>query len=358
MKKIIILLFSLLMFWNAFLTYKLNLLEQPENNEPEEVTVIQNRVNGFSTDLTEVVKKAESAAVLVRGYSSIYPDMEATGFVWQSSTDKVLVVTAYHVVKNAESIDVVFDNGSVYQTEWMGVDSQSDIALLKVTPDFNVSASTLGDSSLLENGEWLIALGCSSEHMFSTTASVGVVSQNAYETPIDLDEDGIFDWCLETLATDALLNNSNVGGPILNMAGEVVAMGTHNLSRDRDGFHQVISSNELNLIAQQLLEKGSVLRRDLGLCVLDISTLTSYQKSALGLSLDIVSGIYVQSVAEGSLAEDAGIAEGDILLSANDMSISTMKQYRKMLYSLSDLSQLQLLIGRENTEIEIMVNFE
>lgn len=357
MKKITILLLSLLLFWNAFLTYKLNRME-PVNNEPEEVVIVQNRVNGFSTDLTEIIKKAEATSVLVQGYSDFYPDMEATGFVWQSSAEEVLIVTAYHAVKNAETIEVVFDNGSVFLTEWMGADSQSDIALLKATPDFNVSPSLLGDSSLLENGEWLIAVGCSSEHLFSTTASVGVVSQSAYETPVDLDDDGTFDWCLETVGTDVLLNAGNAGGPILNMAGEIVAMGTFNLNKDKDGFHQVISSNELNLIAQQLLEKGSVTRKKLGLCVLDISTLTGYQKSALGLSLDIVSGIYVQNVAEDSLADEAGIVVGDILLSGNEMPISNMKQYRKMLYSLADTAQLQLVVNRQNTELEIMVSFE
>jgi len=78
----------------------------------------------------------------------------------------------------------------------------------------------------------------------------------------------------------------------------------------------------------------------------------------LGLSLDIVGGIYVQNVAEDSLADEAGIVVGDILLSGNEMPISNMKQYRKMLYSLADTAQLQLVVNRQNTELEIMVSFE
>lgn len=347
---------AVLIVWNAFLTYKINLVQNPvQATDTPEIKVINNTVNGFSTDLTEVVSKVQSSVVGVRVMHGLQA-VTGSGCIWRSENEEVLILTSAALLNQASEIEVIFDNGSKTAAELIGMDELSDVALLRVIPDFNVEAVTVGDSALLKRGEWIIAVGASDGIENSGSVAVGVVSSKQAEYGIDLDADGLKDWQMFLMKTDVSLNPSNTGAPLVNMAGEVVGIcSILGKDEENEGFFYVVPSNEFELIAYQLLNNGTVNRPLLGLEVIDIADLSGYQKSFLGIGLDRVEGLYVSGVQENSLLAEAGIQPGDILAAIEDTAVTQMRQYRKVLYSLLPQEEISMTFFRGDREINITV---
>lgn len=349
----------LLVCWNAFLTYKINLLERPQKTDNEAIiNVVNQTVTGFSTDLTKIVEEAEAKVVGVQAFRGSLLLGSGSGAIWRSDKEEVLILTNRHILEGADTIQAVFDNGSPISAELIGSDSFSDLALLRVIPDFNVESFTAGDSSLCKNGEWLIAVGSAQTDELQGTVAVGVVSMPQHSQRVDLDNDGEADWEMLFLVTDAAINQGNTGGPLINMAGELIGISSSLFSSSQEGFSAIMPINEVNLIAEQLLENGVVLRQDIGMSVLDIQTLTVYQKSHLGLSLDTVNGLVVQSLKEDSAAEKAGIQVNDVLVSIQDTRIISMRQYRRALYQWNTQEALEIVLIRDGREMTVTVVLE
>lgn len=136
------------------------------------------------------------------------------------------------------------------------------------------------------------------------------------------------------------------------MNGELVGMISNQY---RSGL---LPADEITLIGECLLSLKEVNRCSLGISTLDIAELTSYQKSYLGLSLDVTSGLYIRQVDENSSAYKAGVRAGDILYGINEISITNMLQYRQQLYKLKKGDVITLSLMRSTTELKMEFSIE
>lgn len=263
-------------------------------------------------------------------------------------SDQGYVLTNNHVVEGTTEVKLVLSDGSEESATIVGTDRYSDIAILKT--DGNVPAvAKLGDSDLLQPGETVIAIG-SPLGDFKNTVTVGVVS--ATGRSIDSGQGYQIEGLIQT---DAAINHGNSGGPLVNLAGEVVGINTL-IVRDSgsgdvaEGLGFAIPMNMAQTMAQQIITNGYVSRPFMGINYQAISP-----NIAAMYNLPVKWGIYVQAIADGSPASTSGLQKGDIIASLNGIQLDETHQYLNMLYNFKPGDTVTLGIYRDGKQIDLNI---
>ena len=256
----------------------------------------------------------------------IYP-MKSSGSGVVISPDGY-VLTNTHVIENASKITVTLSGGNEYDAEVVGVDKTSDLALLSLEGR-NFPYAELGDSDDLIIGEWVVALGNPFE-LFSVsnqpTASVGIVSANH----MDFGRQNSGTVLQNMIQTDAAINPGNSGGPLVNTIGEVIGINTFIFSVSGQGSIGIgfaIPINTAKSIAEELKNTGRVNRAyETGLSVKALSrSIIRYR------NIPFSNGVIVDYVADGSVAQKAGLEIGDIIVSAGGDNVNSASDIRNII---------------------------
>ncbi len=222
-----------------------------------------------------------------------------TGFVIDP---RGYILTNFHVVANAQTIEVLLGDQSRYPAKFIGADQRNDVALIKVEPKGKpLAALTLGDSSTLQVGQKVLAIG--NPFGFQSTLTTGVVS--ALGRTVQTSQTTIIDGAIQT---DAAINHGNSGGPLLNSHGEVIGINSaiYTPSGTTAGIGFAIPVNTAKSIAHDLMTEGHVRRAFLGVQTLPVS-----EWLAEALDLPVQDGLLVETVTRGGPAAAAGIRGGD-----------------------------------------------
>jgi Do/DeqQ family serine protease len=229
---------------------------------------------------------------------------------------KGYIVTNRHVIENASEITVTLLDNRHFAAAVVGSDAGTDIAVLRVQEP-HLAEMPLGDSSRLEVGDWVVAIG--NPFGLQHTVTVGIVSA--------LGRTGINPHGYEDfIQTDASINPGNSGGALVNLQGELIGINSAILSSEGGGNIGIgfaIPVNMVKAVMQQLITYGAVKRGALGIKLGDVS---AEQAESLGLVES--RGALVEEVARGSPAERAGIKTGDIVVSINGMALESAAQLR------------------------------
>ena len=219
-----------------------------------------------------------------------------SGFV---ISDDGYIVTNNHVIEGADEITIEFRAGFTLPAELVGTDPNTDIAVLKVAADAPLPFVDFGDSTAMRVGDWVMAMGNPLGQGFSV--SVGIVSAAGRALS------GSYD---DYIQTDAAINRGNSGGPLFNMAGEVIGVNTAILSPTGGsiGIGFAMSSAVVTKVVAQLREFGETRRGWLGVRIQDVTP-----ELAEGLGLAEARGALVTDVPAGP-ARDGGMAVGDVIL--------------------------------------------
>lgn len=251
------------------------------------------------------------------------------------------IVTNNHVVDGATQVQVQLNNGRTYPAKVVGTDKDTDLAVVKIDASGLVSAQ-FGDSSLLEPGETVLAIGTPLGQASSVTR--GIVS--ALNRPRNGSQDtrGSF------IQTDAPINHGNSGGPLVNIHGQVVGINTEMLtdSGGSIGIGLAIPSNLVKSVATDLIEHGKVIRGYLGITV---SQLTP--GVATSLHEPNAEGALVDQVNVGSPAEQAGIKPYDVITDFNGTKITNSPQLTSVAGSAAPGSKAKLDILRDGKPMQI-----
>ncbi|KEO55161.1 DegQ family serine endoprotease [Thioclava pacifica] len=210
------------------------------------------------------------------------------------------IVTNNHVIEDADEIEIEFFSGKRLDATLVGTDPKTDIALLKVESDEPLPFVKFGDSDKVRVGDWVMAMGNPLGQGFS--ASAGIISARNRELS------GSYD---DYLQTDAAINRGNSGGPLFDMAGEVVGVNTAILSPNGGsiGIGFSMASNVVSKVVDQLKQFGETRRGWLGVKIQDV---TPDMAEAMGL--ETPEGALVSEVPDGP-AKEAGIEAGDVITS-------------------------------------------
>lgn len=254
------------------------------------------------------------------------------------------ILTNNHVVEGADKITVTLSNGKTYSAEVLGKDPMFDLAVIKISPESDLTTLELGDSDTTQVGEWVVAIG--NPFGFEHTVTVGVVSaKNRSLHARDINFDGF-------LQTDAAINPGNSGGPLLDLNGKVVGINTA-IVPYAQGLGFAVPVNMAKQIMNDLVTYGKAKRGWLGV---SIQNLTEEFAEAYGIKAE--SGVIIGDVFSGSAAEKAGVARGDVVVSINGEAVKDVQWFIAKIRTQSPGAELKLEVVREGKTLSLTAKLD
>ncbi len=242
-----------------------------------------------------------------KGYGPPAQERSSLGSGFIISSDGY-VITNNHVVSNAEEIVVRLNDRREFTAELIGTDKRSDIAVLKIDA-INLPTLKLGDSSNLDVGEWVLAIG--SPFGFDHSVTAGIISAIGRSLPNEN--------YVPFIQTDVAINPGNSGGPLFNLDGEVIGVNSQIYSRTGGfmGLSFAVPVNVVKNVYQQLRENGRVARGWLGVLIQDVT-----RELAESFDMPHPHGALIAKVLSDGPAEKSGLEVGDIIVKFNGKKVS------------------------------------
>ncbi len=323
-----------------------------------------NTVTVVDSDISAVVEEVMPAMVsIVNNYTETgnfwgqtYTQEAASsgsGIIVGETDTELLIVTNYHVIEDATTLEVTFIDGNTAEAKVKGTDSDMDLAVVAVdlasvseeTKD-EISIAKLGDSDNLKLGEPVIAIGNALGYGQSVTN--GIISALDREMTLS---DGTTHTFIQT---NAAINPGNSGGALLNMAGEVIGINSNKIGGDTiEGMGYAIPISSASPIIAELMERTT---RDkveegetgyMGIVPQNVS-------SQISQMYNMPTGIYVLSVEEGSAAQEAGIMAGDIITRFDGEKITSSTDLQDILqyYAAGDTATITIMRPEQGEYVE------
>ena len=252
------------------------------------------------------------------------------------------ILTNHHVIEDADEVLVTLADNSRHKAEVVGIDSPSDLAVLKIDAG-NLQPAEFGDSSQLAIGQWVLAVG--NPLGLERTVTLGIISATGR---CDL---GVNDY-EDFIQTDASVNSGNSGGPLFALGGQVVGINTVIMSPSGGsvGLNFAISSNLARFVAQNIIQTGCVNRGYLGAVLASGRS----QLSAPDAEYQPV-GARVDNVMAASPAQRAGLRRGDVVTSVNGIPVQSSGELRCRIAMTSPESEVVIGILRNDKPILVTV---
>jgi Do/DeqQ family serine protease len=251
-------------------------------------------------------------------------------------SDDGYIVTNFHVIEDAQSIEVVLSNNERYYAKVIGVDPTTDLALIKIKST-NLPFIKYGDSDKVVPGEWVLAVGNPFE--LNSTVTAGIVSGKARNIGIIADRTNLN---VESfIQTDAAVNPGNSGGALVNLSGELIGINSAiaTTTGGYSGYSFAIPVNLVKKVMDDFVEFGQVQRALLGIQIRDVTA-----DLAEAEQINRVNGVFISVVNLGSTAAEAGLRAGDVITAIDKVSVTNM-------------SELQERVARHRPGKKILVSF-
>jgi serine protease Do len=253
------------------------------------------------------------------------------------------LVTNEHVIESAEECVVVLQDDTTYEAQLVGMDEESDLAVLKIDAQ-GLTPAIFGDAEEMVVGNACVAIGNPLGETFRGTMTTGIISALNRNVSVS----GHY---MTLIQTDCAINSGNSGGPLINLYGQVIGicnMKMMSTSTTVEGLGFAIPTNTVKTIVNKLLSQGEVIRAMLGITAynLDQSQCRSY---------GIDGGIMVVQVSSEADAYAKGIRNGDVIIAANGIPISSVNQLNTMKADMSPGDVLTLTLLRDGEELDVDV---
>lgn len=281
---------------------------------------------------------------------------EGSGVIYTTANGKGYIVTNNHVISGAAKVKVILASGKTIAAKVVGKDSTSDLAVLSIDSKYVTQTASFGDSSSLQSGQTVIAIGSPEGSEYASTVTQGIISSPSRTITYNSNQ-------MTVIQTDAAINSGNSGGALVNSDGQVIGINSMKLSSSSsgdsvEGMGFAIPSNEVVTIVNQLVKKGKITRPQLGIKVAAIAELNSYYKKQLGISTSLKKGLYVASVTSGSAAASAGIKKGDVITAADGKTVNDVATLHSILYSHNVGDKVKITVNRNGKTMTFTVTLQ
>ena len=304
----------------------------PDNNEDTKVVEEVVTINESDT-IAPAVEKVYDSVVTVLNYDRSL-QATGTGFVYKTDDEYGYILTNHHVIADARTIEVTNMQEVTVEATLLGSDEYADLAVLRVDKDFVLQVATLGDSTGMEIGDTVFAVGTPVDVKYYGTVTKGIISGINRTVNVTLDNGDAF--MMEVLQTNTAINPGNSGGPLVNMQGEVIGINTLKLVEDEiEGMGFAIPIEMATSVLDKLESGQEIERPLLGVSMIDANNQYALFSYKVYLDKDYTKGVVVVDVENGSPAATAGFKKDDVILKIDDVEIEDSTHLRYILYKYS-----------------------
>ena len=356
---VVVILLIVALGMNGYLFLRIQQLEDQLSAHPtSDGTKVIGTVHDVSSETTEVVANVSDSIVTIEVYAGGQAYSTGSGVVYQKEDNTLYIVTNHHVISGGDTINVLFANGESVTANLLGSDEYTDLAVLESEVSFEVEPIAIGDSSLLDVGETVIAIGSPLGSNYSGTTTQGIVSGLDRVVSVDLNDDGVDDWDMNVIQTDAAINPGNSGGALINMSGELVGITSMKISNGAEGIGFAIPISDAMKNIEQLKENGQIERPVLGIQGIAMESISSYARYYNHIDSSSTEGVYVYTVQNGSAAWKGGLESGDIMIRFDGQDITTYKSFLNLLYAHNPGDTVVITVERDGHERYLSVTLE
>ena len=291
----------------------------------------------FSQMIIEAVSKVKNAVVKIDVFKTIQdklkPAGSGSGFIFSSDG---LVFTNHHVVQGAEKIMVSLLNENEIEASLVGMDPDTDLAILKIDAS-GYSVARLGDAQQLQIGQFVIAIGNPLGYQHTVTTGVVSALGRTMRTQSGMTVDNV-------IQSDAALNPGNSGGPMINTEGEVIGVNTAIIS-GAQGLSFSVDINTAKEVASQLIKNGKVFKAYLGFMLQEVNV---NPKILRHYHLPNQKGLFIVNIEPHSPAALSQVKEGDMIVSFNGRPVNSMLELFKELTKRDILTMVDISVIRHS----------
>jgi S1-C subfamily serine protease len=319
--------------------------------------------SGSNNFITSVVEQVGPAVVRINTsrttqdntdlFSFFYGQVPNSGSQVQQGTGsgfiisaKGQIITNAHVVQGADKVTVTLKDGRTFQGKVLGLDTVTDVAVVKIDGD-SLPTATLGNSEQLKPGEAAIAIG--NPLGLDNTVTAGIISATGRSSS----QVGDSSKRVNYIQTDAAINPGNSGGPLLNASGQVIGMNTAIL-KNAQGLGFAIPINQVQRIANELATKGKVDHPFLGVEMTNV-TEKMRQRLKQSMKMDVDKGALIMRVQRNSPAEQGGVKSGDVIVAINGKTVETSADVQNEVEKVQVGVETTLSVRRNGQSMELKV---
>lgn len=330
---VFIIVIVLLLVWNGILTAQFNNYKNSTVDTEKEKEI---NVTGIATDLTKISNEVRSVSVSVSSGNKL-----SSGFIYSSDNEALYVITCNHSLNDVENILVTLDNELTLPATLLGKNTYLDLAVLKIDENIILPEIKYGDSDKLNDGEFLVCIGTPSSLDFKNSTNIAIVSSSlrTVMNSITIEKEKI-DYYQSYIQLSSNVDLGYSGAPCFNMNSELVGMIVMRSSSEV----LALPVNEIKVVANKIIANEEFNKLNLGIKGLFLADLENYDKTNLGINLEIVNGLYVSEILNQSIAYDIGVISGDVIVSINGVEIKNNSDYLKAIYQNSE--ELNITVNR------------
>lgn len=276
-----------------------------------------------------------------------------SGFVYSKDSKYGYILTNSHVVSGATTVQGVLSNNNTVELKVLGTDSYTDLAVLRMDAKDVLQVASIGKSSNIKVGNTVFTVGSPMGSDYSGTVTKGILSgkDRLIETSSSTNSYTTESYIVKVMQTDAAISPGNSGGPLVDLAGDVIGINSLKLVDEQvEGMGFAIPIEDAMNYVDTLAQGKEIERPILGVQILDLTNKLLLQRYGINYDSSIESGVILVKVNGGYPASDAGLEDMDIVTKINGEKVTTTSQFKYELYKYSIGDTIEITYIRNGKE--------